>query len=209
MKLSINKLVLIFIGSDITLNAAFGLVGPIFAIFLVQNIKGADVSTAGIAAAIYWILKSILQIPISIYLDRNKGEGDDFKALITGILVASLVPIGYLLSSKVWHIFLIQTFFACAMSLVVPSWYAIYTRHIDKGKESFEWALDSTSLGIAAGITGAIGGLLAKYFGFSVVFLIVSFLTLIGAINLLLAKKYLYIPEEKPKIFIPPKDHIK
>ena len=58
-------------------NAADGIVAPMFAIFVSQKIEGADLTTIGYAVAIYWIAKSILQIPISRYLDRTKGENDD------------------------------------------------------------------------------------------------------------------------------------
>ena len=75
--------------------------------------------------------------------------------------------------------------------MLIPSSYAIFTRHIDKGKEAVEWSLDSTILGFGAGITGAVGGIIAGKFGFNVVFIIASLLNFVAAVSFLAVKKHM------------------
>ncbi|PIP17793.1 MAG: hypothetical protein COX43_02310, partial [Parcubacteria group bacterium CG23_combo_of_CG06-09_8_20_14_all_35_9] len=58
--LKINKVVKILIFSDVALVSGFGFVSPIFAIFLSENIQGGGVEVAGFAAAIFWIVKSLV-----------------------------------------------------------------------------------------------------------------------------------------------------
>ena len=68
------------------------------------------------------------------------------------------------------------------MSMALPSWLAIFTRHIDKGKEAFEWSMESTSIIIVAGIAVGLGGIFASMFGFKVLFLFVTGLTVFSAL---------------------------
>ena len=190
---SVNRVIKILIFSDFVLNSAWGLLGPIFAIFIVQKIalgnttEGAKI--AGFASLTYWIVKSILQIPIGGYLDKNHGEKDDFWFMVCGTFIAGLTTFGYLIVSRPWHIYILQVLYAIGMAMVTPSWSAIFTRHIDKGKEAFEWSLRSTSLGFGAGIAGAVGGILVALFGFKIIFILVGILTIISAFLLLAIHK--------------------
>lgn len=189
----INNAIKILIYSDFFLNSAWGLLGPVFAIFLVQKIAigsiAEGVKIAGFASLVYWTVKSALQIPIGKYLDKNHGEKDDFWFMIIGTLIAALIPLGYLISSLAWHIYLLQVIHGVAMAMFIPSWYAIFTRHIDKGKEAFEWSVDSTSLGFGIGITSAIGGLIASRYGFDVVFIMATTLNIVSVFLLFLIQE--------------------
>ena len=75
------------------------------------------------------------------------------------------------------------------MSMVIPSSYAIFIRHIDKGREAYESSLDSTLLGVGAGITGAIGGIMAGYFGFRLIFILTGVFTLISVFFIFWVRK--------------------
>ena len=151
---SINKVIKILILSDFFLLSAWGLISPILAIFIIGNIKNGDVKVIGIAVGIYWLTKSILQIPIGKYLDRTHGEKDDFYFLVLGTFLSSLTPLGYIFSFLPWHIYILQSIHAFGIAMSIPAWGGIFMRHIDKGKEAFSWSLESSSIGIGAGIAG-------------------------------------------------------
>lgn len=175
--------------SDFVFNSGWGFLGPVFAIFIVQNIAAGDpiegVKIAGFASLSYWIIKSILQIPIGKNLDKNHGEEDDFRFMIFGTFLTGFVPFGFMLSSQPWHIYAFHALHAVGMAMVIPSWSAIFTRHIDKGREAFEWSLKSTALGFATGITGALGGILAAAYGFNIIFILVGSLSMVSSLMLL------------------------
>lgn len=197
MSKAINKVIKFLIYSDFVLSSGWGLVGPIFAIFIVQKIAAGNpiegAKIAGFASLIYWIVKSILQIPIGRNLDKNHGEKDDFRFMVFGTFLTGLVPFGFMISSEPWHIYAFHILHAVAMAMVVPSWSAIFTRHIDKGKEAFEWSLRSTSLGFATGIAGALGGILAAVYGFDIIFVLVGSLSIVSALILLMFSKEITI----------------
>jgi len=187
----INRVTKVLISHYFILSSAWGLVSPIFAIFLLEDISSspADVAKiAGFASLIYWVLKSILQIPISSYLDKNHGEKDDFYFLITGICLTSLVPFGFAFSSFVWHIYALGVLHAIGMALVVPSRGAMFARHIDKGQEAYEWAMNSTCLGLGAGIMGAIGGIMASIYSFRLIFILTGIFSFLSALVIFLIK---------------------
>lgn len=191
---SINKIIKVLIFSDIFFNSGWGLIGPIFAIFIVQDIKGGDVAVAGFASAIYWVVKSIIQLPIAKYLDKNDGEKDDYLFMVLGIFISGFVPFIYLVSSVPWHIYLAQIVYAIGMAIAVPAWMAIFTRHIDKGKEAYEWSLYSTALGFGVGIFSGIGGLAVGVIGFKIIYIFVGVFTIISAMLLLLIQKEIVVP---------------
>ncbi|MEF8846895.1 MAG: MFS transporter [Candidatus Paceibacterota bacterium] len=186
---SINKVIRTMIFSDLALLFGWGLVTPILAIFIVQNIKGGDAQVAGIAVGIYWLVKSILQVPLANWLDKIEGEIDDYYALISGTLLASLVPLGFIFASLPWHMYALQGVHSLGMALAIPSWAAIFTRHIEDGKEALSWSLDSSALGVGTGVAGIIGGSLVEVVGFNSLFVGVSVLGLIATLILLLIRK--------------------
>ncbi|PIR02156.1 MAG: hypothetical protein COX88_02105 [Candidatus Nealsonbacteria bacterium CG_4_10_14_0_2_um_filter_35_20] len=188
MKIQINKIVKYLVLSDLVFWAGWGLITPVFAIFIVDRIQGGTAFVVGIASAIYWILKSILRIPIGMFLDKTIGERDDYWFLTVGLFMAAFVPFGYAIATLPWHIYMLQVFYAIGMAMSLSGWTAIFTRHIDKGKEATEWGIDATSVGLGAGISAAIGGWAVTQFGFALVLIAVGILGLIGASILFLLR---------------------
>lgn len=171
----------VLITSDFLINSGFTLFGPVFAIFVTRQIGGGTVETVGFAAAITQIVKSVLQIPVARYLDRNHGEYDDFYSMVTGSFLTASVPFLYLAASVPVHLYAIQVIAGIGLALAVPPWYAIFTRHIDKMKENVEWSMESIAIGISGAGAAALSGILVTRFGFPSVFLIGGCFAFIGA----------------------------
>ena len=181
-KFSINKIIRTLIGADFIFLSALGLIAPIFAVFIIGQIKGGTVEVVGFAAAIYWIAKSIFEMPIGRFLDKVKGEKDDLYFLVIGYLIVACVHFGYMLISLPWQLYVLEGIYALGMAMALPSWSAIFTRHIDRGKEGFEWSVEHTAYSMGMGVTGAIGGILVAKFGFNAVFIITGFIAFLGGL---------------------------
>lgn len=177
----INKVIKVLILTDIALVGSIGFITPIFAIFLTEQIQGGSVKVAGYAAAIYWIVKSLITIPFGKYLDKNHGERDDLYFIVIGNILVSLAVFGYVFSRFPWHIYVLESVFALGIAMNIPGFTAIFTRHIDKGREAFEWSAHSASISLGSGIAGALGGVIVYKFGFSVLFFGVAFFTFFAA----------------------------
>ena len=179
---SINKIIRVLVLGDIMFFSAYGLIGPIFAVFVTNQVAGATIATAGFAATINLLVRALLQMPIARYIDRHKGEKDDFIFMVAGSTLISVVPFAYFFVSTPLHLYLAQVVLGIGGALANPGWFAIFTRHIDKNKEGTEWTLENVGVGLAAAGTAAIGGLLAQRFGFHNLFLIVGVLSLLGLV---------------------------
>ena len=192
----LNKVIIRLITADFFLQSGWGLIAPIFAIFITQQIDGGNIEVIAFATASYWIVKSSIQPFLANVLDVIKGERDDFRFLVFGMFIAALIPFGYFFSSQIWHIFVLEIVRGIAMACVVPAWLGIFTRHINKGWEAFSWSVQSTGFGFAAGFAAAFGGVIASSLGFGIVFIMVGVFKLISAIMLLSVYNRLF-PDNK------------
>ena len=149
-----------------------GLFATIFAVSVTDFIPGATLKTVGFALGFYAIAKSVLQIPLARFLDKRKGERDDFYALMAGASVAVIYPFALLAISKAWHLYFLEAFVGFGDAALMSAYYSLFARHVDKGAEGFEWSLFSVGgLTISSAIGGAIGGVLGDLFGFRLLFL--------------------------------------
>jgi MFS family permease len=200
---SVNRVVKVIVVADFFYNSAFASFGPVFAIFITSQIAGGSAKVAGFATAIYWIVKSIFQLPIARFLDKTDGERDDFLALFFGYLLSGLVPLAYIFATEPKHLYIIQGFYGFIMAWTVPAWYSIFTRHVDKWRISFEWSLDSVfSVGVAASISAALGGYIADRFGFEILMIFASVLSVFSAFLILCLTNHLS-PRRKERRVIP------
>src|SRR3989344_4403871 len=89
----INPVIRLLIISDTVIIGAAGLLGPIFALFITDFIQGGNEAVAGLAAGIYLLTKSVLQIPIAHFIDRVRGERDDFWLMFIFTLLIAFIPL--------------------------------------------------------------------------------------------------------------------
>jgi predicted MFS family arabinose efflux permease len=81
-----------------------------------------------------------------------------------------------------WHIYLLELVYAIGAALSWPAWSALFTRHIDKGKEGFEWSVEHVSFSAGIGITGALGGIIVSNLGFNIAFILAGLFALLGGL---------------------------
>ncbi len=177
--------------SDVFMISGLGLISPIFAIYITNNIKGAGVEVVGIAWMVYLLTKSLGQLITGQMIDRIKGEKDDFWAMVTGAFGASLVPIFYIFARTPFHIYLIQFFYGISQALAFPAWMAIFTRHINPERQGIEWGIYYTLVDLAGAAMVGLGGIIAGSLGFKPLFLGVSFLSFLGSSWLFLIRSHL------------------
>ena len=105
INVKVGRVVKYFVISDFFLLAGWGLIDPVFSVFIIQRVLGGTLMTVGIAAAIYWIIRSVAQIPIAEFLDRIPGEHDDFMALVGGLLLVGISAIAMCWVTRVWELY--------------------------------------------------------------------------------------------------------
>lgn len=170
--------------SDFMMISGWGLISPIIAVFFTDQIEGGSIALAGLASTTYFLVKSVVQIPVARFIDKERGEWDDWRVMVIGSLIVTFSAFAYIFARYPWHVIAIQFVYGIGGALTYPAWMAIFTRHVDRRQEGFEWSLYYTSTDVGAALTAAIGGLMAASFGYNLVFLLVGLASLVGTIFL-------------------------
>lgn len=168
--------------SDISVVTGFGLIAPILAIFIKDNLAGGTIFAAGLASTIFFITKSIIQLPFSRYVDKHD---DNVKWLLLGTFLIGLVPFLYIFANSVIHIYIAQILYGLGSGLAYPTWLGLWSLNLDKKHESFEWSVYSTLVSLGSAITAVIGAAIAEFFGFMITFILGGILSLSGCLILL------------------------
>ncbi len=174
-----NGVIFLLLLSDVLVLTGFGLVDPVIAVFINDKIIGGSVFTIGVASAIFLITKSVVQLPFARHVDTH-DDRDDAMWLIIGTSLVACTPLIYLFATHIWMIFLAQFIYGLGSGFAYPTWLGLWSTHLDKGHESFEWTFYSTSVSIGTAIAAAVGAGVAQLFGFRVTFIMVFVLMLIG-----------------------------
>jgi len=177
-----NRTIKLLMLSDIFVVTGFGLIDPILAIFIKDNLVGGTIFSAGLASMIFLLTKSIVQLPFSRHVDKTNNKR---AWLILGTLLISIVPFIYIFSSGIKMIYLAQLIHGIGSGLAYPTWLGLWSLSLDRKHESYEWSLYSTLVGLGTAATAAVGAVIAQFIGFKFTFALVGALSLIGCLILL------------------------
>jgi predicted MFS family arabinose efflux permease len=172
-KISVNKTIRTLIAADFFLLFATGLLTPIFAVFILDNITDR-IEVIGYAVSIYWITRVVLVIPLSLAMDKIRGQADEFLFLITGIFMISVLPLFYIFASEPWHVYLVQVGNGIAHAMLVPAWRILFTKNVDRKIVGLEWSLEDFGVGVATAIAAILGAFIVTKYGFNALFFCIS-----------------------------------
>jgi MFS family permease len=196
--INVGRVIKFLIITDLFFLGGWSLINPIFSVFIVNEIPGGTIAIAGFVAAMYWMIKSILQIPVANFLDRTEGEKDELYALLIALGLSAVAAFSFAIAQSVTQIFVSQAIYAIAMGLYVPSWTSLFSRHLDKNRTSFDWALNSTGMGLASCAAALLSGLLAAHMGYAFVFFLVGLASL-AALFVILFIPDILLPKGKER----------
>ena len=199
--LDINVVIRYLILSDTVLSGAIGLLGPIFALFINDFITSENSEVvAGIAAAVFLFTKSVMQIPIADFIDRVRGEKDDFWILVIFTILIGIIPLAYLFINTPLQLYMVQFILGIFTAFTFPTYMAIFTRHIDKSKEGTEWGIYFTTTDLTSAVFAALGGFVASSQGFPTLIILVVIISVAGGLLLLPIKPYIKGKRSKKEI---------
>lgn len=178
MNYTIRRLML----SDALIFTGIGLVVPILSIFVKDNLSGGSIAAAGIATFIFLATKSMVQIPFSNFTDGNPGIR--MKFLIFGTFLMSGAALLFVPATTVATIYLAQLLRGIGAGLAYPCWQELWTSHLDKHHEGFEWSLYNGAISVGMATSALVGGTLAELIGFGWTFSLMSLLIFIAGLSL-------------------------
>lgn len=181
-----NRTLKLLVFSDIFVLTGFGLISPIMAIFIKEDLIGGTIAAVGIAAAITTFIRCALQI-LFAYVAKPKHR---YMMVIAGTFFIAAVPFIYIFSTNVTHIYLAAVIHGFGAGLANPAWFSLFAANLNKKARGWEWSIYSSSVGLGTATSAFVGSQLATKFGFIPVFIVVSILALVGSFILIgLTKK--------------------
>ena len=190
--LSVNPAIRFMILADFVWLGAVGLIIPIFALLVEDFIPGSTAATVGIAASIYLITKSVVQIFAASVIDWIRGEKDDFWIMFVFSVIAAFLPVAYLFMTTPAHLYIIQFFYGLFIAFTFPTFMALFSRHLDARKEGTEWGLYYTINDLGSAFTAFAGGVIATLIGFDLLLIIAVAISVVGTLFLYPVRYYLY-----------------
>jgi len=194
--MKLNSVIKYLTIADFALLSGFALISPIFAVFIMNSIKGGNLKVVGFATAINVLTKAIFELPIARYLDKKRGDMDEYYFTFIGSAFLAIVPLFYLFITTPLELYIVQLFYGIGLAMNYPGWMSLFTRHAEKEREGSQWAIYSSITGIGAAGAAAIGGLIGEKYGFDLVFLSVCFMSVLGTVILVKIYKPLKLRHE-------------
>ncbi|MFH1682703.1 MAG: MFS transporter, partial [Candidatus Woesearchaeota archaeon] len=177
-----NQTIKLLMISDIFVMTGFGLIEPILAIFIKENLVGGTIFAAGVASTLFLLTKCLIQLPFSRYIDSHDNK---IRWLLLGTFLIALVPFVYIFAKDIKFIYVAQILFGIGAGLAYPTWLGLWSTHLDRHHESFEWSMYSTMTGIGTAITAVVGAAIAQFIGFAYTFFLVGLASLAGCLIIL------------------------
>lgn len=181
----VNPVVKAFIISEAFLWSAYNFVIPIFAVFVLNDIRGGNVQIAASAYSFFLIVRVVFELITCKYLGKS-NEFNKFTTTIAGILLISLGYLGFSFSDGIISLFIFFGIVGMGLGIASPIKNSLFATHLDKNKETTEWGIYDAVTFIGMASTAALGGFIASQYGFNFLFVIAAIVNFIGIIPYLL-----------------------
>lgn len=150
-----------------------------------ENVFGDDVvKIIGIGGAIYYVMRGVLQIPVSGILDRVKSDKDEIVILTLGSILMGLPFLFYPAITEPIQYYILQIIFSFGVAMNINPWRKLFATNLESGKEAREYAVyDMVNSFFIAGAIFLVGQVAnINQFYFDIVMVILGLLVMSGGI---------------------------
>lgn len=172
-----NKAIRILLLTNGLILMAAAMLGPIYALF-VEEI-GGDLLDASLAGSVYALMAGVTVLVTGKYADKVK---DKKKIVAAGYFVMGLGYLLYTQVSSIYFLLFVQVIIGLGEAIYAPSFDAVYSAHLDLGKDGIEWGAWEAMNYFTIALGAIIGGVIVKFYGFGAVFIIMAILCFASAI---------------------------
>jgi len=160
--LKFNKSISFLTLSDIFTWGSHTILGALVGIYLANKLGGNATEFVGIGTGIYYLTRSITQIPIGLLTDKIKHDKDEIIILVAGSILMGLPFLFYSLIQTQQLYYILQFVFGLGASMNLISWRKLFSQSLDKGKVGFEYGVYETLISIAMAVFSITAGVLAN-----------------------------------------------
>ncbi len=179
--LKVNPVVIAIMLADTILWSAWNLTGPIFAVFMLTQIKGGTVEAAATGYSIYLIGRVIFELLSAKFL-MGKSDTTKFIVTVVGMVSITIAYIGFAYSPSVFSVFFFYFVLGGGIGFATPAKSSLFATHLDHKKEATECGVTDAVAYVAMAGTTILGGVISTQWGFTALFLIAAAFNLAGVI---------------------------
>lgn len=176
---------------------AFGLISPIFALFLKEQLPGANIFAVAMAEVFFLLSLGLIKPFAKLYTKNDTRGWRTQNFLWFGSCLVVAAPLLYLISRDMLDIFVVQVLYGVGIAFSEPAWSRLVdiSSQKDHNPSLFEQYNTLGTL-IAAAMAG-VGGFVAQYQGMRP--LLVFLATTLACASLLMAFFFWHMAIRKPK----------
>ena len=108
-----------------------------------------------------------------------------------GYFLRGLGFFGYIFIQSPFHLLFVQIILGIGEAFGNPSFKAIFSDHLDKGKYSSEWGVWDALYSITVGLSAMIGAFIVSIFGFATLFIIMGSIAILSSVIIMLLSREL------------------
>lgn len=163
---------------------ALAMFGPIYAIFVADI--GGDILAASGAWAAFSIVAGVVTLIIGKLEDRLK---ETELAIVFGDIIIALGFWSYMFVESPASLLWVQVLIGLGVAFGSPAYDAVFSRHLDHKRETFEWGTWEAIHMITSGLGALFGGIVATLAGFTTLFFLMGLLSLGSAVIVLITPR--------------------
>lgn len=154
---------------------AGSLLGPLYAIYVGGITNG--VMPVSVAWATFLISATLFSYILSKVGDSIKEHE---YLLMAGFILRGIAWLSYIFVPDFYFLLLVQFILGIGEALGTPAFDAIFSEHVHKGHQIYEYSEWKIVSNIALVIGTLLGGYIVQNYGFQILFLLMAFLSLIS-----------------------------
>lgn len=184
-----DSLLKAFIIAEMILWSAWNLINPVFAIF-VTRLPGGNVELAAGAVSAYMLVRVIVELIGGKVISKSR-ESVKLTVTILGMVIMSVAYVSLAFADSTDKVFVFYSILAFGLGLASPAKNSLFSAHLDKNKEPFEWGLMDAAVFLGMAVTAVVGGFIAQNYGFKYLFFLAAGLNTLGILPYLVFIKYI------------------
>lgn len=169
----LNRVVLLLSLADIFSWGPYMVISALSGLYLAIKLEMDAVQVVAIGTSIYYITRTILQMPIGKISDKIKSDSDEILFLLIGAILMGLPFIVYPFISIPIHYYILQFVFGLGVSFNLTNWRKLFALNVDKNMEGTQYGFYeicmSGGAAVFSALIGGLGSLGNRYFDIIIV----------------------------------------
>ena len=181
-----NKAIRILLFTNGFTLLAAAMIGPIYALF-VESV-GGNLLDASLTGAAFAFAAGITLLVFGKITDKIKRK---YLLIVIGYALMGFGYLAFLWVDSMFTLLMVQILIGIGGAIYAPAFDALYSLNLNRKREGFGWGTWEAMSQFAVAIGSIMGGLVATYYGFPLLFLAMATLCFVSAIYVLLTPKSL------------------